>query len=453
MINIESTSLYNEVLAVRQDGAKPVNFTWSAELHLPIGDFTASQQVLKIMEIDTVRDYELGIGDETTVRMQIPMGFWAKKVYPNRTEIEITIFRKTIGETAGVAVNAAVQAQRFMASLKLEGLTILQGKDIEMISEETLNLRGLVDVTFQLINKTLDKLRMVTVGGIYRKTTGEQVVKAILAGESNKVLADSGDAIEAINMVPATNQDKREHVMLPQGLKLPDVATYIQDKCGGLYSSGLNCYMQGRTWYIYPLYDNTRLKTEIVTATVVKIPQTLSKGGERTYRQNGGETIILGTSDSDFSDDAGTQYLNEGNGVRFADANKFMNKGLVTTLNNKAVALRGQLLNEVVTEAITGRNTVFMSDRKITANPYREYSKMAARNGAKFIFQWDNSDPGLLTPGMMMKILYLNGNNVDRLTGVLLRTHTLVQLQGANIQSERYISTTAVGVFVNKSTQ
>lgn len=452
MIVFEHTSLYNEVLAVRQDGAKPVVFSWSAEVHLPTGDFTGAQKILKVMDVEIVRDYEGGIGDAASVTLMIPMGFYAKQIYPNRSEIQISLFRKNIGETAGGAANAGIQAQRYMASLVIKGLPVLQGKDIDRIDEQTLDLRSPLEIRFQLFPKALDKLRMVTLGGIYRNTTNEQVIKAILAAESNKIIVDTGSTIEAINMVPATNQAKRDHVQLPHGLKLTDLATYIQDKCGGVYSAGLNCYLQDRTWYIYPLYDNTRLKTENVTATIVKVPETLGKGSERTYRQNGGESIILATSDSDFSDDGGTNYLNDGNGVRFADADKFMSSGLVTTKNNKAVALRGQLLNEVVTEDQAGRQTVFMSDRKITANPYREYSKMAMRNGGQYIFDWDNSDPSLLTPGMMIKILYIDGNNINRLTGVLLRVHSYTQIQGRNIQSDRYITTTKVGVFVNKST-
>lgn len=451
MITLEETSLYNEVLAVRQQGAKPVTFYWTVEIHTPTADYSAAKKVLTVMEVDISRDYEKNIGDETTIKLQIPMGFWAKVLYPARSELEISIFKNAIGETAGVKENSPIQATRYKASPVLEGLPVIQGKDVDMIGEETLNLRGLLTVSFQLISKTVDQLRMITVGGIYRDCTGQDVIKGMLTAESKKAIVDSGAAIEAVDMVPATNTTKRNHVVLPHGLKLTDLAHYVQEACGGVYSAAINAYIQDKVWYVYPLYDNTRLQTAAATITMIKVPNTLSQGSERTYRQNGEDTIILATSDSDFADDAGTNYLNDGNGVRFVDANRYLNGSLVETKGNKAVALRGQLVNEVVTSQQSNRNNVQSSDRKISANPYREYSKMAARNGANYVFHWDNANPDLLRPGMMVKILYLSGENIEEVTGVLLRTHTLVQLAGANLQSKRHVCTTVCGVFVNKA--
>jgi hypothetical protein len=142
--------------------------------------------------------------------------------------------------------------------------------------------------------------------------------------------------------------------------------------------------------------------------------------------------------------------MNHGNGVRLADANQFM-ESVVKTADNKATISRTLLNHEFIAkEKDDGVNNVQVSKDRISANPFVEYSRLTARNGAIYEFVWENSDPSLLYPGMMVRVLYLLGNDIVEQHGVLLYTHALTQLRGTPVSSKAHITTSHLAIFVNK---
>ena len=135
---------------------------------------------------------------------------------------------------------------------------------------------------------------------------------------------------------------------------------------------------------------------------------------------------VLATSESKFSDINKAMLLKEGNGVRFADARKFMNK-ITETKDNKSTIKRKDTNHEYLSVPLEKQNTVEMAETRIHSNPFKEYSKQAKKDGGLFSFVWQNADISLLYPGMPVKVLYSDQEDVKELQGVLLKVHGVIQ--------------------------
>jgi hypothetical protein len=249
-------------------------------------------------------------------------------------------------------------------------------------------------------------------------------------------------------MVKASNQKSREQIVIPHGTKLSEIAHHVHYKCGGLYSAGLGYYLQGDYWYVYPCYDTTRFAEADKTLTVINVPPNRMPGIERTYRLDGTNLVALATGKIKFRDSTNELQLNHGNGVRFVDADTLMEK-FVQTTGNKAIAARGRTNSEFIAEKrVNGKNFVASGLKPINANPYVEYSALAKRQGSLITLVWENANRALLYPGMPTKIMYLDGEEIKVLYGVLLHVHVFVSLKDPGIEARRYATNLMLGVFV-----
>jgi hypothetical protein len=446
-MEIENSSLYQDVQEVIQSGIKPVHYTWKATIHA--GDLDID--VMKVTSRDTLLEFDLKYAEEMMLTVELGLGTYAHHVYPNQDKLDITLTRYPIGEV-GDAQNSEqnVQTQRYTAVLVDKGDVKLEANNANTPTEAALNLTKILPVEFQLINKTLEQLRLKTFGVTLRDATVEKAVKAILTTFSQQINVDAPQIPKGVSMVKASNQTKYGQMVLPHGLRLVQLPAYIQEHFG-IYSAGLGYFFHQGYWYLYPRYNVERYTETEKTLTIINVPQNRFTGTERTYNQVGSHLTILATSEVRLEDRSTSLQLNAGNGTRYADANKFM-EGFNLTKNNKTVVSRGRNTSEFIsTERPNGMNNIRFSDKMITANPYAEYSKLAERNGAYFSMRWENSDQSLIVPGMVAKILYLDGEEIKELYGSLLKVHHYDQMAGAGYVSTRFVSHSVLVFFVERS--
>ena len=452
-MEIEKSSLWFEVQKIMRDGAKPVAYYWQSVICAKGKDYP----VIKTLSVDIKKDFEKAAGSDIQLQVQIPLGLYIKVIFPERNNLEITLRKEKLFE-----VGNSVDRDADLESDSFKAVPILDEKEAQLLAtnlqqydQYSLDLKDILTVTFQLLDKSFDYLKTVTVGNQFRKTTGEEVIKAVLMNESSKARIQGARSISGVDMVAANNTEEREHVVIPQGTKLTEVAKYIQNECGGIYNSGLGCFLNDDMWYVYPLYNTERFYEAKRTITLIKVPKTKLMGVERTYRMQGDSIFVIGTSESSFTDDAQTQFMNEGNGAMFADARVFMgNKDLVKTQDNKTVMDRSKVNHEFVVERKDDKqDNVQLGGRSITANPFREYTAINSRNGGILNFIWENSKPDLLYPGMMVKFIYLDHDVIKELRGVLLYEHAYVQLRGKGADARQHTTTTYMAVFVNEVKQ
>jgi hypothetical protein len=444
-MDIENSSLWREVQSVLGGGSKPVHQTWAVRI------FAGGDTIIpfKIVSVDIDRDYLNNYTDFILVDVRVPLGTYAKRLYPHLANVEIELKRVNIGETSDAAqLNDAVEVERYTAIMIDTGNPIIENGVGNTTSEEDLNRIEILTVKFQLLNKVLEQIRVIPVGGIRRNMTGEDVVKSVLTQASQLADVDTSRKIKGVRMVPASNQQKRSAVILPHNLEMVNVPHHVHYHCGGLYNSGLGYYLQDDYWHVFPAFDNTRFNEGGTTLTIINLPPRRLPGVERTYRKDGDNLVVLATGDSNFRDVSNTMQLNAGNGVRFADATSLLDS-FATVANNKAQAARGRSNTEIITDKRpNGINYTPTAARSINANPYVEYSALAARQGSGINLVWENADHTLLYPGMPVRVMYLDGAEIKELYGVLLGAHLYASLRDVGVTSERFVNNLTLSVFV-----
>ena len=445
-MEISDTPLYTEAYRIINGGDTGSNVGWKVVIHL--GDTGETYTPLQVNAINTRADYIKGYADEITCTVMIPLGKYAYKVYPNRTKLEISLTKLPLGESSSnMSWNAQPQSERYSAYLVDgdKGPNVGQGR--ETVSEDVLDRMDILLVSFQLTNKAVEKIRMISVGGIFRNTTVKDTILAVLTKESQNVKVDNRRVIDGVDLVTPKNTSKRDHILVPQGVKLFDVCDYIHNTIG-VYNAGIGSYIYNKIWYVFPLYDTTRFNETKLTLTVIVLPKNKFPQLERTYKKSANSVTILITSDTSFKDDAGSSYLNDGNAVRFADANNFMS-GINQTKDNATLVSRAKNVNEFKLEDRPDKvNHVTVTEKKITANPYAEYSKLLARKGGVFNAIWENSDPTLLVPGMITRISYFDDTEIKEIYGVFLAAqHNTIKM--GDFGSNRHVVNSSLSFFVN----
>lgn len=446
-MEIESTPLFLEATRIMQSGQTNTNFGWRA-----IVDYGDNQLYvpLKVISVNNIRNYVDAYTDEMTITLLVPLGAYARRIYPNRARLQITLTKIYITETGG-AVRADDPSDNEVYSAILLGDTLapteMQGA--ESVDEFSLDLKQVLEIHFQLFNKSMEQIRFMIVGGIFRRTKVDTLLRSILTKESSKADVDNQRAIEGIDLSPISNKDTKEQIVITDGTKLVDVPDYLQKRIG-IYSSGLGNYIQNRHWYLFPLFDTNLFQDRQNTLTIIVLPKNKFTNIERTYSKRGDCLTILMTSETGFQDDSGAEYINDGNGARFTDAAKVLTDS-VTIKNNKAVISRKRNNNEFITDTKPdGLNHTPIPNERITSNPFVITSRLNNRRGGYFKGVWQNSDPKLITPGMVTRLIYSDLKEIKEFYGVVHKTDNISHMQG-DINANRYSNQSVLTVFVNKS--
>lgn len=447
-LEFRDSSLMREVSAVLNSGANPVHYTVEAFL-VANGQ---SYRCMQVLSLDLDRDYVGRFHDAPIMQAIMEQGVFFTSIHPYMDALEC-VFRQTPIEEAGPGINnqLPVQEERYTAILHQQGSPLLENNANFTPTQTTLDLTGIHQFFVELIPAAAHQVRLLGASTtVLRACTPEQAVRAILTQESAGVQVQSTQAITGVDIVPSNNQKPRAHITIPHGIMLSEIPAWIHEQCGGLYSAGLGYYLQGKTWYVYPLYDPVRNSQQAPTVTIINIPKNQFVGIERTYAQVGDHTTVLATGDVKFEDHSTVRQLNKGSGSRWTDADSIMGGDYIQTAENKSVAFRAKGNFEILTAPRPDGMNLTRVSPKATTNPYLEYAKLAENNGARLTLSWTNSDPDLIKPGILVRVLYLNQGQVATLQGVVLRAQHYRRLAGKGFANTRFVTDTAVTMFIQR---
>lgn len=446
-MEIMDSSLGIEIEKITKSGDKKVVYYWRAEIHTPVEIIEA----IKVLSIDVDRNYEGNYADESIVKVVLSAGKYSYRIYPYLTQLDIVLYKIPLHEQSdGYDEKRPIEEQRYTATLLNPITPMVDANSINQPDEFSLDITNLLELDFQIVFKAVEQMRMMSFGGVYRNLTVEQFLRVAYTNESRKVDVDLDEKPIGIDIIPPNNTSVRDHILIPQGTKLVDLGQYVHYKCGGVYGSGFACYYQGKHWYVFPPYDNRLFDDADEFLTIINIPYNKMPGIERTYRKDGKNLIILATGESRLKNDSEELILNRGNGLRFADASKFIDE-FVAVDNNKAIATRSKVANELKAfERETGKNLVVNSAVKITANFLVEHSKLAPKDGTIIGVTWENSYPDHIFPGMPVKYIYLDGEEVKEVIGVVIKAHHFTSLIAPGVTASRHLSTTNLTIFVKR---
>lgn len=449
-MDLMATPLGDEVKRINSAAQGNPGVGLDATIHTEFGDVEA----IRVLNYDLVRDYVQQYSDEISLVLVVPGGKSAYRVMPSRNNLEITLIGAAVTPHGPTPIEErGYAAQRFRAVLKQANDPTLEANARELLGEETMDLQDFQILEFQLFSKAMEQFAILSCGGIYRKTKTADLIRSLLLEETMKVEVEDDYKPKGVDMVEPVDDQPREHIVLPHGMKVYDAPGYIHRHCGGVYSAGLSYYYQDDYWYVFPTYDYKRFQEAERQLVIVQVPENKLPDIDHTYMVEGSVVNIIATGQLALDDRSDLNKRASGNGVRFADASKFFEEG-VEVAGNKALVSRGKLNNEFISSKQKSEfNNVVVSDERISANTMYQASKLASKEGVSIQLIWENSDPSLIRPGMQTKILYFKDNEVRELNAVVIGAHASTAYEGTGIVSGRYNRNTALHLFAANEAQ
>lgn len=461
---LERSPLWLDIKKIIYTDQKPVRFELRGMLHTEKEDIP----IMKIISIDTVRDYVMNIGDHIHIEFKMPLGEYAIRLYPYRNNLEFTIKSITLEAVQSIKDKKyPTTTERFKAVFLLNENPIVQANEMEMNDPESLNKVAIIDVKLQLIDRALEPLRIKTLGGIFRDYTQKELIHSLLGGESLKVLVDGKPSIEGLDIVDPDNSEKIKHSIIPDGMNLTTLTTHIQENMSGVYNAGIGTYLQTfkkkKFWFVYPLYNTKRFDDPVDKVIFYSVLQEKMPGHDRTYRKEEDVLHVIVSAAKKYQDSAESDYMNFGVGFRTSNANSYMKKP-VTITEDGPIGERARLNTEVAIEdrkdslnymPLTSKmvnDNPFTNHRGISNNPFVDYSNVNARNTARIDMSWDNADHSLIRPGMPCKYVFLDRDKLIELKGTILFIHALTSLQGSSITEKTYRTVCTVTIVTEKYT-
>lgn len=426
----EKSPLWKDVKSTILNAPSPGYFKTEITIHTKDKDFKA----LKIKELQERNDYVKEICGSGHITMTMGLGDYVYDLYPYRDLLEVTIKRIPAGQNQATDDSAEIQTVRYRAILDLnKGNPSLTGMKISGISQQNLNQNQILDVTLELIDRNIEVLRVATVtGNTYNQVTPKQLISGIMTGESNRITVDGAPVIEGFSIIEPDNKDTIATVLIPPSLKIANVPTFLQEKVKGVYATGIGTHYQrfnGKpSWFVYPLYDLARFDTDVERLVIFAVPEDKMSGLDKTYRKDGRILYVAATGKQVYRDDSQITDLNSGAGFRMPDATGIITKP-ANISDGKITFDRSRLNTEIATrdrkDGVTFAPVVAPS-----ANPYRMYSQLAAKQMSQMQVVWENSNPDLLYPGMPCKYVFMDKGEYREIRGVLLGRYTSQQLSG-----------------------
>lgn len=438
-----NTPLAPEVEYVLRDpGPRGV---YSYGLIIKAGEHTTEE--VKVMSIDVVENYASSYAPVVTLEVFMGAGLYSKVIYPNREELEITVVRLN---NSG---DRDIQTQTFRGILITERNPVVDEAAVAKASQFTLDISSLVPVAFQLESRAIEQLRMVTLGTTMRNVTMQDVIESALTTAIGQIDVKEEEKLVGVTMLGKPNDQVYNQIQIDHGTPLFNIPGILQKLQYGVYVGDIGHFFRDHQWYVYPIYDTEGFEDSDMTLNITLLPMEYAGSLNRTYRIAGGTIMILATGERALNNSAEKKKINEGEGTRFADADKLFSSDWldVTSQDNKAIASRGEGFTEIVMEGEERPNTnAPMSTRPISGNKYAELSKIASRKGMFFTCEWRHANKDLIRPGMNARVKYLEGDIVRMFEGRLVGMQSLDRLLGKGIAANQFGTSVMMSFYVQR---
>lgn len=357
------------------------------------------------------RNYVKRIGDYIEISFTMLRGTFIHKVYPflNNTDIGLKI-REVLSKDG-----KKFRQVRYRAIYLIDKN---QGIDTSTPgTEDDLNQTPPILITMQLIDKSVETLRVKTTQGSFDRRVhkgnnmrAENLLKAIIGEQTNKVLVDGRPSITRFEIEPFDNKEALLAVNLPSNTRVLRIPTLLQEQTQGLYASGIGTYIQTyngeESLFIYSLYDGNKYRKQERKIDIFIPPTNMRSTETITYKQEGDVLRLFTLHNTEIIDALGAVTSSEGGGVRVSNANSFMSKPVV--INDQGVVFKKSRLNTELMVAPSASGVNFAPNQGISNNIFHEISKVKQRGGKYIDLTWLNANPDLIFPGAACCVNYVD---------------------------------------------
>lgn len=467
-MELEHTPFYREVKKIITQKAKPVHFHWM----MTIVAGGKKIKPIKFLSLAIRRNYQTDYGDDIICEVMLQAGTYHHSIFPNKDNLRVTLTREPLYEV-NVDTNAEepIEALELRAVLTDYSSAVVESNRQHIENPVDTNTLDVMTVRFGLIDDALEKIRMMTFGGIYRNVTTWELLRHILTVASREVTDDLDLRIRGVDVYTPSSHEKKTNILIPTGTRLTDVAGYLHERVSGVYNAGFGYFLQkppprvigqgdqiyvekkpvGKLWFVYPTMDIHRFNNSPKGLTLIRIPMERFSGTERTYRRTANQVIALVSESARSVDDSEEQQYNHGNGATFADAN-LMFDAFSKTNDNKTIITRKENINEYLLESrATSLVNVHQQPSRITSNAVAEAGHLGRRLGMFVTCSWDHSEPGAIFPGMPVKYMYMAKGQPYEAYGIVQAVQHYSRLAVQGLTSKRHITSTSFLLFLGKA--
>lgn len=450
-MSVDSTLLLKEIDRVIKNGDNYFNTRMEIKI-------CANKVWLKPIRFDYYqvhRDYSNGqLGDLRTVEFMMQLGDYTFDLLPYRENLIVDVTETPLMETNSERNwNGQSYIKRYKGVINLSGddNMVLTNKQSAMTSKDQMNQIGMKPVSLQLVEDLIYRMMMVSVGTTLRQMTNMDAVIALYTKYGQALGGSDSTRLLNKQVAPGFSTEVHHQVTFPDGMLLKDVGRYLQNDEGGIYPTGFGRYIQDQTLYIYSLFDTARYRKNVKVLNVINVPNDRFKGSEKTFLNTSKSITILATGDNKVQDSGVATKIQEGNGIRFADAAKIL-MGFGTIKDGRMLIDRASNITEMVAQPLAdGLNNVRWAVDRLTGNPYKQYTAMAQKAGQPFEIEWTKGNADLLEPGMPVKYQVIDGDTVKTYYGVLLGVvDTRAPTDGAVITS-KFGTTIKLSMFLSRT--
>ncbi|WP_257292809.1 hypothetical protein [Endozoicomonas sp. ONNA1] len=460
-MEISQSNIYEEILEIANSGNPPVHFRYYMDL-LANGKL---HRIDIVLSLERIRDYENNYCDETLIEVEIAMGTFIHEIYPYRNHLLATLYRERVGSLDRESIEGVrPDIQQFQAVLVETDSLMLTDGSLVTSNKEQGDKAATLKRTFQLIDKSLGDLRMASVTGIYRDARVGDILKTVMKGDvqnaasgvstpvsSDRVNEGGFTTVIGIDMVSPNNTRQYHAIIVPPHIKLLDLPLYLQEEYG-VYSSGVGYYLQRGIMYIYPLCDLLRFTSTTRGLRIANLPPTRMAGADKTFKVKDKQVFVMATGEVVQGDPTDFNQLNLGNGIRYLQADKIIDRFSTTSKNRTNVYRSNNLVEYISHQRPDGRNNIVYSPRQITINHQRESSALATRLASTIDIVWENSDPTLIYPGMPVRFYYHRGEILEWLEGVVIKAHHYSSASTPGLVNDKHITRSTLTLLVNRDT-
>lgn len=446
-MSTDFTTLNHELDLVRTEG--------SGNQQLVKAQLLVAGQWVEPLRVDSLsleRDYEESFADVRVLSLMFMRGQYTYDVLPSRSDIQIdlTFVPLTAVGTSQVSDQRAV-TKRYRAFIMEEENQALSSQVSNQTSRSQLDLMPPVEIDFQLVEEYIFEMQTRTAGGIYRNETPYNVLRSVLTSSLGYVKGKDEKRVLGVNKSGIENKTKRTQISIPHGTPIGRIASHLQLNEGGVFNTGLGCYLQEQYWYIFPLYDTQHGSKQSRSVTIYSVPTDRYQGSESTYRATPNRLIIMASGDGFNLSDVESMQLQAASGLRFLDAKKVLTDFGVSKGNRLLVDRASNLFEVTNREIQPGVNNVQWSSKRSTSNPSAQYSALARIQGRFVVAEWMHSNPDLLEPGQLIEYMVVVEEQILTYKGVLLGIHTVYLNPDNGAVTNRHVSQTRLKLFIENT--
>ncbi len=406
-------------------------------------------KAMNVVGLNRYRDYIEDYTQKLIVSLNATLGQYESLLLSDTSAITLTLTTYDIGYNTPYSLAALSNPKQFTYKAKLLEVDSSQiSQNNPMSNNPQIGNMTFREFSLQLLEPCFESVSIRTVGGVFRRCHGLDLIKTILTNFSTDDEVDAITSVNGVDVVDGYNETLMEQIIVPHMTPLTKAINIINNNCGGIYPTGFSYFLQNNLWYIFPPYDLTRFNKTNRTITLVNLPKDRLPNIEKTYFNSKTKLIVLSTRDSNIIDHREANIFNEGSSIRYVDAAKLF-EGFGEVKDNKFMVNASENVNEMTLGVrADNMNVLRPTETRITSNKNAELTKLAKTRGFYFQTIWENSDDSLLHPGMPAKVLFLKDNKPASATGILIESETIWSPMEKNFKYVKLQKTTSLTFFI-----